>query len=287
MKTRTNVLALGACVLAGSALAGEKTETFEMPAPPPGHAGLMIHGPIEGFEARVVKGAPYSAESVTEMTQTLADGNRIVRTMGGSVARDGEGRTRREQTLGALGPFMADKAPRTAFLNDPVAGVHYVLQLDAKVANKMPAFKGEAGAHQVMHFQKRIVVNGAEVQNVDEDTVTASGPGEDGAPAKESLGEKTIEGVTAEGTRSVITIAAGKIGNDRPIEITDERWYSPQLQAVVLSRHLDPRYGETTYRLTHIERDEPDASLFTVPADFTVKEGPGSDVMFIRRHAQD
>jgi len=290
MKTRTNALTLGACLLAGAALAGEpKNVTFELPVPPPpGAAGFMVHGPLEGFEAKVVKGAPYSAESVSEMTQTLADGNRITRTTRGSVARDGDGRTRREQTMGALGPFMAEKAPRAAFLNDPVAGVHYVLELDEKIARKMPMppmLRGEAGMHHVMRFQKRVVVNGAEVESVDEEK---AGPAEGEQPKSESLGEKAIEGVSAEGTRTVVTIAAGTIGNERPIEIVSERWFSPQLQAVVLSRHVDPRYGETTYRLTNIERDEPDASLFTVPADFTVKEGPHGDVIkVIRRHKQD
>jgi hypothetical protein len=290
MKTRENALTLGACLLAGAALAGEPRDaTWQMAVPPGPHAGFMIHGPLEGFEAKVVKGAPYSAEAVTEMTQTLADGNRIVRTTRGSVARDGEGRTRREQTIGALGPLMADKTPRTAFVNDPVAGVHYVLELDEKVARKMPAlppgFKGDVRAHRIMRFQKRVVVNGAEIQDVHEERL--SGREGDG-PKSESLGEKTIEGVTAEGTRTVVTIEAGKIGNERPLEIVSERWYSPQLQAVVLSRHVDPRYGETTYRLTGIERDEPDAALFTVPADFTLKEGERGDVVkVIRRHKQD
>ena len=190
-----------------------------------------------------------------------------MRTNRGSVARDGEGRTRREQMLGALGPLMAEKAPRAAFMNDPVAGVHYVLEPDEKVARKMPGlpmWRARGGSHEVrgqhvMRFQKRVVVNGAEVQNVDEERV--SGPaGEGEQPKTESLGEKTIEGVTAEGTRTVITIAAGKIGNERPLEIVSERWYSPQLQAIVMSSHQDPRFGETVFRLTNISRDEPDAS---------------------------
>jgi hypothetical protein len=53
----------------------------------------------------------------------------------------------------------------------------------------------------------------------------------------------------------------------------NERWYSPELQTVVLSKNSDPRMGETTYRLTNISRGEPDPSLFQVPTDYTVKEG--------------
>ena len=152
-------------------------------------------------------------------------------------------------------------------------------------------WRAKGGSHEVrgqhvMRFQKRVVVNGTEVQNVDEERIGPTGDGEQ--PKSESLGEKTIEGVTAEGTRTVITIPAGRIGNERPLEIVSERWYSPQLQAIVMSSHQDPRFGETVFRLTNISRDEPDASLFTVPADYTVKEGPSGDVIkMIRRHKQD
>jgi hypothetical protein len=90
---------------------------------------------------------------------------------------------------------------------------------------------------------------------------------------KESLGKQNIEGVEAEGTRTTVTIPAGEIGNERPIEIVSERWYSPELQLVVMTRNSDPRSGETTYRLTNISRTEPAKSLFEVPADYTVKEG--------------
>ena len=112
---------------------------------------------------------------------------------------------------------------------------------------------------------------------------TESGPGtsvviaqrknEDHNEVKEDLGKQVIEGVEAEGTRTTVTIPAGEIGNERPIEIVNERWYSPELQLVVMTRHSDPRSGETTYRLTNINRTEPAKSLFEVPGDYTIKEG--------------
>ena len=95
----------------------------------------------------------------------------------------------------------------------------------------------------------------------------------EGEVNQEQLGAQTIEGVAAEGTRVTFTIAAGKIGNDRPIVTVNERWYSKELQTVVLSKNSDPRMGETTYRLTNIDRSEPDPSLFQVPADYTVEDG--------------
>jgi hypothetical protein len=92
----------------------------------------------------------------------------------------------------------------------------------------------------------------------------------DGRKKVEPLGKKMIEGVEAEGRRSIVTIPTGEIGNTLPIEIVDENWYAPDLQILVMTRHSDPRSGETTYRLTNIKRNEPDRSLFGVPTDYTI-----------------
>ncbi|HEX2715820.1 MAG TPA: hypothetical protein VHM88_26855, partial [Candidatus Acidoferrales bacterium] len=94
---------------------------------------------------------------------------------------------------------------------------------------------------------------------------------------KESLGTQTISGISAEGTRTTRTIPVGQIGNDKAIQIVFERWFSPDLQIVVKSARTDPRFGTTTYTVTNIQRKEPAADLFTVPADYTVEQGgPGA-----------
>jgi hypothetical protein len=86
------------------------------------------------------------------------------------------------------------------------------------------------------------------------------------------LEHKTIDGVQVEGRKTTTVIPAGQIGNEQPITITNEEWRSPDLNVLVMTRHTDPRSGESTYRLTNIVRAEPDASLFMVPADYTVKD---------------
>jgi ABC-type transporter MlaC component len=92
----------------------------------------------------------------------------------------------------------------------------------------------------------------------------------------EDLGDQNYEGVSAHGTRTITTIPAGAIGNERPIEITYERWFSNELQMVVYSKQSDPRTGEQTYRLTNINRNEPDPSLFQVPQGYkVVSDGQG------------
>jgi len=97
--------------------------------------------------------------------------------------------------------------------------------------------------------------------------------GEHLAAKTEQLGKMYIEGVQAEGTRTTTTIPAGDIGNERPINIVDERWYSPDLQMTVMTKHSDPRAGETNFSLKNINLSSPPPYLFEVPSDYTVSAG--------------
>lgn len=291
---------LAAIVLASAAstFGQEKPPTFEKEI----QTGIAFQGPGQvesgagntftfvnsefSFD-KLVKGAPYSAQAVTEMTQILSDGNRIVNTSTAAVYRDGEGRTRREQTLKAIGNFSASGEPfQTISINDPVAGVAYVLEPHSHAARKIQGFHIESGSGSGF----RISAPGGEGEVFTFNTTT-SGPvtvkrGTAEARAleerertgvrKEELGTQTIEGVNAVGTRTTITIPAGQIGNERAIEIIEERWFSPDLQTMVMTRHSDPRSGETVYRLTNINRTEPDHSLFEVPGDYTIKDDSGN-----------
>ena len=220
----------------------------------------------EMLEGKTVKGLPFSAQSVTETTQVLADGNRIHRQSTSAIYRDSEGRVRREQSLEGMLPFGPGAKQSIVFISDPVAGVNYTLDPAQHTGEKLPAGGpefGKATAGIRMAFKTPPPENGMRVRHME--TL-------DAAPRQESLGTQIIEGVQAQGTRSVTTIPAGQIGNDRPIEIVSERWYSPDLQIVVMTRHSDPRMGETVYKLTNLERSEPAATLFTVPADYRVAD---------------
>jgi hypothetical protein len=259
--------------------------------PPPGMPGDFIFLATElSFGGKVVKGAPYSAEAITESTQTLSDGNRIVNKSTAAIYRDSEGRTRREQTIRAIGPFAsAGEVPKTIFINDPVAGTNYTLDPQNRIARKIapmqfklrartpapdgakPGVEQRDGAIQSIEIhseplmQKRELEAGVAIGMIAPNNRNAR---------TESLGKQMIEGVEAEGKRTIVTIPAGEIGNERAIEIISEQWYSPELQTIVMTRHSDPRFGENTYRLTNIDRTEPVRSLFEVPGDYTMKEGP-------------
>jgi hypothetical protein len=240
------------------------------------------------FGGKPVKGAPYAAEAITESTQTLSDGNRIQRKSTANVYRDNEGRTRREQTLAAIGPWAASgEAPQTIFIDDSVAGIHYILNPKERTARKImlkglvtvgdpiPTGKGEfsvaigAAPHQAMRVERRMAGPGGNVAFQTSGTWESALP----KPQTESLGKRVIEGVEAEGTRNTMTIPAGQIGNELPIQVISETWFSAELQAVVMSKQSDPRMGETVYRLTGINRSEQPRALFEVPADYKIEEG--------------
>jgi hypothetical protein len=241
-----------------------------------------------GMPGKLVTKAPYTADAVTETTQTLADGNRIVRKSSSQLARDGEGRTRRVDKLDGIGVVPAHEF---IIIDDPVAKLHWMLDPTSKTANKMtvmtrtesiPATVGQrleirrAGPEDVMIERTGPATAGGAVGGM----VQFSRVGRAAATTMplnaESLGKRVIEGVEAEGTKSVMKIAAGEIGNERAIEIVNERWYSPELQMVVYSKRSDPRSGETVYKLTNIQRSEPSPTLFEVPADYTVNENTGN-----------
>ena len=250
------------------------------------------------FGGRVVKGAPYSADAVTESVQALADGNRIVHKTTAQVYRDSEGRTRRDQTAGSIGPFATSgDTPQTTFINDPSAHVNYILDPRSKVAHKMQVFefklstdeKGAAGAATPPPAAR--ATKEGEARTFVFQTATPPPAGGDLPPGEgaefhwskadtktEKLGTRNVEGVQAEGTRITTTIPAGAIGNEQPIQIVNENWYSPELQVIVMTSHSDPRFGQTTYKLTNVQRAEPAATLFQIPSDYTVKEGPGPGV---------
>jgi hypothetical protein len=235
-----------------------------------------VAGPMQN-----VTGAPYSAQSTTERVQVLADGNRIVQTTSGSVARDSHGRVRREESLPGFKTSDGEN-PRLVMIDDPVAHVHWTLDAQRKTAIKMPLpdvkfgpFGVVAGSGMAQTKNFFFVANGGPAGDVPRSSVEIlknGGPSNDNNVVKSDLGTQNIEGVAAKGTRISRTIPAGEFGNEQPMVITTETWYSPDLKVLVMSKSSDPRMGDTTYTLTNIQRSEPDASLFQVPEGYAVKE---------------
>jgi hypothetical protein len=294
MYWKINVLALMlAGALVGSAAAQGSPESGLMLSGGVGGAALqtrtgMVTMRIDTMDAAPVKGAPFCATVVTEHTQSLADGNRIHTSDSSMLCRDSEGRVRREAGLNLLEAGQQTSAPKLITIVDPVAGIRYLLDTENKIAQKMPllpeggfttaAVPGPAHApdKQVMIYQRTggpgsdVMFNDVLVKKVGPDS------GEK-APNSENLGDQTIDGIHVTGTRMTHTIPAGKMGNEKPITVTSERWYSPELKATITTKHDDPWAGELKTELKNVSASEPDASLFAVPADYKVvddKDGP-------------
>ena len=285
---------LALAMASGRAQEPAKVVSYEPQSMAPARTATVV-------ETRITTGRPYSAEATTEFVQTLGDGNKITRKATVRIYRDGEGRTRREE-------LATDGTVRSISIYDPVAHTTYVLDPATRTARKsairvmMPAMQpltdedkrkvetkiraeleasGRAGGRVALVAPGEVPVQVApeEIRRRQQVETIAIGrgvlqPAVKGTDVKneESLGQKLIDGVLADGKRVTTVLPAGSIGNQQPITVLSEQWFAPDLEILVMTRHSDPRTGETTYSLSNITRGEPAAGLFDVPPDYTIQD---------------
>lgn len=289
VKSYTGWYAAGALLMA-TAAGAQTVETRQTAIFVNDGGGAQVIDVSSADDVPPTAGQPFSAEATTELVQVLADGNRIERRFTTSLARDSKGRTRREQEIALIGPLRVltrgsapaaeagGPPPRFVIITDPVAGASVTLDERAKVARRMKTrgagrpvqlFLG-AGPDAPIGLPALPMppMGGPSGDVVFHAAAAARAVAPDART--ESLGTAEIEGVTAEGTRTTVTIPAGEVGNLLPIEIVTERWFSPELQMAVRITRRDPRTGESTYRLTNLSRTEPLADLFAVPAEYQI-----------------
>jgi len=217
----------------------------------------------EGFGSRLVKGKPFSATEERHFLQVLGDGTRIETSETNRLFRDAEGRARTEGMNG------------TATIYDPVANVTVELDPATKTARKRNGgnsfsynfdFDGNAMSLTSMTpFGSSLVTGRAGQSNQGAMRGVM-------AETTENLGSQSINGVTAQGIRTTMTIPKGQIGNNKDIKVLTERWSSTDLQMLVKSINSDPRFGDTTYQLTKVVQSAPDPALFQIPAGYTVTD---------------
>jgi hypothetical protein len=229
------------------------------PGPPGEFGGGRGFGPghLAGIRpGKVVTGAPYSA-SFTETTSQTLPGNSINRTTTGTIARDSQGRTYFTETI-TKGPLAQNGSTTLTFISDPVAGYSYVLNSQAKTAMRR-AIRSRNDGHAPRDEFSSTEKNARPGTTV----TTLSTP-----PANWN--------VNVTGKQITHSIPAGEIGNAAPIVSTTTIWYATDLQTVVYSTHSDPRFGTSTYALSNLNTSEPPASLFQIPAGYSVEDAPAS-----------
>jgi hypothetical protein len=207
----------------------------------------------EGFGNRVVKGKPFSATEERHSLQVLGDGTRIENGETNRLYRDTEGRTRVEQMNG------------TVTIYDPVANVRVELDPATKTARK-----NSSGTRFFVNSGTTLITSGpfplaGQIQPANPATLKGVM-----AETTENLSSQSVNGVTAQGIRTTMTIPKGQIGNNKDIKVMTERWTSNDLQMLVKSINSDPRFGDTTYQLTKVVQSAPDSALFQIPADYNV-----------------
>jgi hypothetical protein len=211
----------------------------------------------EGFGNRVIKGKPFSATEERHSLQVLGDGTRIENSEMNRLYRDSEGRTRVEQMNGAITIY------------DPVAKSTLELDPATKTARKNNGPARFFAYSTVAQNGWGSLVGTGQTQPANPATMKGVM-----AETTENLSSQNINGVTAQGIRTTMTIPKGQIGNNKDIKVMTERWTSTDLQMLVKSINSDPRFGDTTYQLTKVVQSAPDPALFQIPADYTVTEQP-------------
>ena len=247
-----------ACVIGASVVA----QTTMTPKPLPNKSFFFFNQE----EVMTVKGLPYTAEATTKVNLVMFDGTRMNQSVTAKIYRDSAGRTRREQAV--IGIEALDPNPSVSSvvqIVDPVARAIYTLNPGSKTAIR----RSMDELTPKIRVQKDCLGNTPVPGWVCFDGNWL--PKDLRDQALQDLGTKTIEGLTAKGTRALYTIRAGQAGNDRPIEIIDETWMSTDLQVALQTLHRDPRSGDIEYTLTKISRQEPDPSLFKVPAGYEIR----------------
>jgi hypothetical protein len=222
--------------------------------------------------------------------KTLPDGNRVVQSWTGRIARNSQGRIRREITSGQVGDGrpvifggagIAPPAVVAVGMGDGAARHVLMARIDAEAAaaggthaegGGVAIVRGTGSSPEaravILSKLEATAAEGVSLgENAEAIRVAVPKRPEDGKfqTRKESLGTRDFGGVQAEGVRVTTTFLPGAVGNEREFAVVSETWFSKELGVLVYSKRTDPRVGETTYQLTNINRTEPDASLFPGP----------------------
>ena len=240
---------------------------------------------------QAIKAAPYSAETIVESSQTLADGNRISRKTTGQVYRDSEGRTRREEDVtpdDEIGQRLGVRVRSTISIVDPVAGFSV---LASTPSTRSPGRPRPRGAVHSWASWKRPMVEGQRKIELEKRMAAAADEKKKAAAderKKGALDEQSVRVLASparwRGRRrpAAAVHSRGGVTRSRPIRrsstrrlkasrskaarrppssrrdrsvtssrspITSEEWRSPELNLLVLTKHSDPRSGESSYRL--------------------------------------
>lgn len=202
-------------------------------------------------------GKPYSADQKTETVKGVTSTARIF--------RDSQGRVRREVTV----PGVAGAKPRTNItISDYAAKVRYNLNPETKTAVRTVIEEDLSGGdgrregegHAPGHVEPPHGERAERREGGEHHEGGQNGDPQRPARKHEDLGIRTMQGVSAHGSRNTLEMPSGPV--------VDESWFATDLGVEIKAIHTDARTGQTVRTLSNLKRAEPDRALFTVPADY-------------------
>ena len=202
---------------------------------PPAYQGVRTL--VDGVFVTPIPGAPFLAVVNLQSTRALADGASETLHSIANIARDSQGRIYNERR---------ELLPTSSTETSEVLSSH-IFDPDTRISTFLNP-----------------VTRIARQRKIPQPLISPS----NGDAKKEELGTEVLEGVSVHGTRETEVVLYP--GKGKQIAVITENWYSDELHMNMLTRNSDPRTGVQVIRVTHVNRTEPDPSLFEVPAQYKV-----------------
>lgn len=207
-----------------------------------------------------VTGSPYyGVRSSSGYDKTLPDGTHHISTtppISQRMWRDSEGRIRTEQLVAVNGGAFV-----VTDINNPLTGFAYVMDDGSRVIHRYTRMAGPerkpSSPRQAVEARRQW--------------------------SFEQIGQATIAGLIVSGRRVTEIFPVGDSGNDKPITVISEFWYSGELRMDIFEEIFHPSFGKGVNRITNISRAEPDPSLFRPPDDYAVVDEKESFTMPVTR----
>jgi len=191
--------------------------------------------------------APFTATVNTEAVRQLADGSNIRVKNHRRIARDESGRIFQERRLLVPDDGKHESIVTQTEISDPVAHKLYIC-IPRERTCQLESFSAPQFAPP------------------------PSGNDHAGRTQREDLGQQNIAGLDVTGALETDVIPSGAIGNDSPLQVKREYWYSPQLGVNLISKREDPRFGTQNFEVSDIALGQPDVKLFELPKGWRVMD---------------
>ena len=215
---------------------------------PRDYRGVIVQVP--GIFVTPVPNAPFSAKIDIVSQQNLPDGTVEVRTTSNRIARQSSGRIYNERRQMVPSSFKGDPLLLSSHTYDPATRLSVFLNPFTHLAHENVLKQAPAPPRN----------------SVPSPDTGAGNP----LMKEEDLGTQSVGSVALRGTRKSRTIPANQSGTGQQVVIVDEYWYSSDLSMYMIIKHNDPRTGEQIVAVSEVSREEPQSSLFEVPAKYRV-----------------